>query len=147
MKTHAYPDVAEAFQYWRFEEFIKIYSYASGSTEGQRQFLRSSILGDLNRFIANALNASGGYKMNADKFRQVASALREPNLKNLMYISDCPKKAANAIEAGIRALVVNRENARTGKYRPSETEGLVVVVNLTDIQFIEDPQAIVSSCC
>lgn len=85
--------------------------------------------------------------MKTDKFRQVASALREPNLKNLLYISDCPKKATNAIQAGIRALVVNRENASTGKYRPSETEGLVVVVNLTDIQFIDDPTAIVTSCC
>lgn len=85
--------------------------------------------------------------MKTEKFRQVASALREPNLKNLLYISDCPKKARNAIEAGIRALVVNRENCTTGKYRPSETEGLIVVVSLVDIQFIDDPQATVTSCC
>ena len=62
LKTHAYEEVADAFNYWRYEEFIKIYSYASGPADGQRQFLRASILGDLNRFIANGLNATGGYK-------------------------------------------------------------------------------------
>ena len=97
LKTHAYDDVADAFNYWRFEEFIKIYTYASGSVDGQRQFLRASQLGDLNRFIANGLNATGGYKFNPDKFKSVASALREPNLQNLLYITECPKKAKSAI--------------------------------------------------
>lgn len=146
LKTHAYPDVLEAFQYWRFEEFIKIYSYASGEATGQRLFFRASEAGDLNRYIANALNASGGSKLKANMFRQVATALREPNLRNLLYITDCPKKASAAIEAGIRALVVNRDHLTTGKYTPELTKGLVVVGTLLDIQFIYDPQG-TSTCC
>lgn len=140
LKTHAYPDVLDAFQYWRFEEYIKIYSYASGEASGQRLFFRASEAGDLNRYIANALNASGGSKLKASMFRQVAIALRESNPHNLLYITDCPKKAHCAIEAGMRALVVNREHLTTGKYSPELTKGLVVVNTLADIQFIYDPQ-------
>ncbi len=146
LKTHAYPDVLEAFQYWRFEEFIKIYTYASGDASGQRLFLRASEAGDLNRYVANALNASGGFKFKTNMFRQVATALREPNLKNLLYISDCPRKASRAIEAGIRAMVVNRDRQCTGKYSPELTKGLVVVNTLADIQFIYDPKG-TSTCC
>ncbi|KAI2803684.1 hypothetical protein RDWZM_001615 [Blomia tropicalis] len=148
LKTHAYPEVADAFHYWRFEEFIKIYSYASGSPDGQRLFLRSSVLGDLNRYVANALNASGGYKFDSDKFRSVASALRESHLPNLIYITDCPKKAKNAIKAGLRSIVVNRTGKSVGKYEPNNTEGLIVVTNLSDIQFIDDPNATPHmNCC
>jgi len=148
LKTHAYADVADAFNYWRFEEFIKIYSYASGNVDGQKQFLRASELGDLTRYIANCLNASGGYKHQADKFKSVASALREPNLQNLLYITDCPEKAKNAIQAGLRAVVVNRDNKTTGKYSQEKVQGLTMVTRLADIQFIDDPNnATPANCC
>lgn len=148
LKTHAYPEVVDSFNYWRFEEFIKIYSYASGAPDGQRQFLRSSELGDLTRFIANCLNASGGYKHQAEKFKSVAFALREPNMQNLLYITDHPEKAKNAIKAGLRSLVVNRDNKSTDKYSAEKTQGLTMVTTLADIEFIDDPNnAAPMNCC
>ena len=147
LKTHAYEEIVDVFNYWRFEEFIKIYSYASGPVSGQRQFLRASMLGDLNRFIANCLNSSGGYKFDSDKFKTVASALREPNMKNLIYITDSPMKAKNAIQAGMRAIVVNRSKKETGNYDPKETEGLIVVANLAEVEFIDNPNGTTSTNC
>lgn len=146
LKPTVYPDVTDAFNYWRFEEFIKIYSYASGTVEGQRQFLRASAAGDLNRFIANGLNSSGGYKFDANKFRSVSAALREPKPQNLLYITDDPKKARNAIHAGLRSVVVNRNNSSSGKYEPHELVGLTVVNNINEIEFISEPDHI-PDCC
>lgn len=147
LKTHAYDEVEDAFQYWRFEEFIKIYSYASGPVEGQRQFLRASIHGDLNRYIANGLNASGGYKFDPNKFRSVVAALRESRPSNLLYITDDPKKARSAIEAGLRSIVVNRARQVTGKYAPANTQGLTVIVKLVDIQFVAPDAGHTLDCC
>jgi enolase-phosphatase E1 len=146
LKTHVYDEVPDVFNYWRFEEFVKIYSYASGPAEGQRQFLKASVKGDLNRYIANGLNASGGYKFDADKFRSVASALRESKLDNLMYITDSPKKARNAITAGLRSIVVNRTGKNEGKHSPQETQGLTVIENLSDIELVDNPNAS-PHCC
>lgn len=108
LKTHAFVDVKISFNHWRYRKFIKIYSYASGPPEGQKQFLRSSVEGDLSAFVANCLNSSGGYKYDPNKYKGVISALRETDPKNLLYLTDDPKKARAAIESGMRAIVVLR---------------------------------------
>ncbi|KAH9413197.1 Enolase-phosphatase E1 [Dermatophagoides pteronyssinus] len=148
LKADIYPDVIDAFHYWRFEEFIKIYSYASGPVEGQRQFLRTTAAGDLNRYIANGLNSSGGYKFDPNKFRGLLAALREPKPDNLLYITDDPRKARAAERVGIRTVIVNRSGSDTGKYDPKETNGMTVVTTLADIEFINDPNAyVIPQCC
>nr|XP_046913454.1 LOW QUALITY PROTEIN: enolase-phosphatase E1-like [Dermatophagoides farinae] len=146
LKADVYPDIMDAFHYWRFEEFIKIYSYASGPVEGQRQFLRSTSVGDLNRYIANGLNSSGGYKFDPNKYRSLCAALREPKPDNLLYITDDPRKARAAETVGIRTIVVNRTGSDTGKYDPKETQALTVVNTLADIEFINDPNASIQCC-
>lgn len=146
LKTHVYPEVVDTFNYWRFEEFIKIYSYASGTVEGQRQFLRASEAGDLNRYIANGLNSTGGYKFDSSKFRGVTAALREAKPYNLLYVTDDPKKAHSAIEAGLRAVVLNRKGLDTGKYAPEEVEDLTVVSKLNEIQFVTEKSHL-PDCC
>lgn len=142
LKSEIYQDVLDAFNYWRFEEFIKIYSYASGTVEGQRQFLKSTIVGDLNRFVANGLNSSGGYKYDSNKFTSLCAALREPQSSNILYLTDDPKKARAAEKAGLRTIVINRNEPgakdSTSKYNPTETAGLVIVTTLSDIEFVSE---------
>src|SRR6218665_2365433 len=76
LKVQVYDDVLDTFQYWRSEQFIKIYTYASGHVEGQRQYLKCTTAGNLNRYIANCIDASGGYKFDPTKFRSLLMALR-----------------------------------------------------------------------
>lgn len=147
LTVEIYPDVVDAFNYWRFEEFIKIYSYASGPTESQRKFLRSTTYGDINQFIANCINSKGGYKFDCSKFKCLCSALRETKPENLLYITDSPKKAISAKGAGLSTVVVNRTGTATGKYDPKLTANLTVVTTLSDIEFIFDPNQLNYDCC
>ncbi|OTF77336.1 enolase-phosphatase E1-like protein, partial [Euroglyphus maynei] len=114
----------------------------------QRQFLRSTTAGDLNRFIANGLNSSGGYKFDPNKYKSLCAALRESKPDNLLYITDDPRKARAAEQVGIRTVVVNRTGSNTGKYDPKETQTLTVVQTLADIEFYNDPNTFIQpQCC
>jgi enolase-phosphatase E1 len=140
LKTHAFADVKISFNHWRCHKFIKIYSYASGPPEGQKQFLRSSVEGDLSAFVANCLNSSGGYKYDPNKYKGVICALRETDPKNLLYLTDDPKKARAAIESGMRAIVVLRPGNH--KYTEEDLKDLDRITSFADLEF-EDEQKLV----
>lgn len=137
LQTHAYPDVKEAFRYWRTESFIRLYLYASGSVDEQQLFLRVSEAGNLAPFFTNFLNSTGGLKFQADKFKTVALALRVHKPEHLLYVTSSTRKAMVAREAGLRTLVLNRHNETTGEFNAEKTRGHVVVTTLADIEFVE----------
>lgn len=144
LKVHAFKDVKKSLEHWRFHQFVKIYSYASGAREGQRLFLSSTEEGDLTPFIANYINSSGGYKYDPNKFKVVLSALREANPNNLLYLTDDPKKAKAAIEVSMRAVVVLREG--NPRYSEAELKNLITIKSLEEIVFEEDPEK-PAPCC
>ena len=45
--NHAYDHVPDAFQHWRFYQFVKLYTFASGAADGQKLFFKSTSKGDL----------------------------------------------------------------------------------------------------
>ena len=144
LKVHAFKDVKKSLEHWRFHQFVKIYSYASGAREGQKLFLSCTEEGDLTAFIANYINSSGGYKYDPKKYKVVLSALRESNPANLLYLTDDPKKAKAAIEVGMRALVVLREG--NPNYPEEALKNLSTVKSFDEIVFEEDPSN-PAPCC
>lgn len=96
------------------------------------QFLRCSQVGDLTHYVVNCLSSRGAYKNQTEMFQWTAIALRESNLQNILYISHCQEKAKSAIKAGLRTLVVNRDN----KYSSEEIQDIAVVRSLLEIQFV-----------
>lgn len=144
LKVHVFKDVKQALDDWRFHKFVKIYTYASGATAGQKLFMSSTVEGDLSRFIANYINSSGDYKYDSKKFEILIKALRESNPKNLLYFTDNPQKARAAIKSGMRALVVLRP-ANT-QYSEEDLKDLITIQSFEELEFEEDPANPVPCC-
>jgi enolase-phosphatase E1 len=94
----------------------------------------------LSAFVANCLNSSGGYKYDPNKYKGVICALRETDPKNLLYLTDDPKKARAAIESGMKTIVVLRPGNH--KYTEEDLKNLDKITSFADLEF-EDEQKLV----
>ena len=133
--VHVFDDVEPAFEKWTSEDLgIKIYTFASGPTRNQRLFLSSTVVGDLNKYVTNGIRSFNNYKYDSNKFKQIVSALLERHPKNILYLTDSPKKARAAIGAGFRAIVVLRPANKN--YSSEELKDLQMISSLDDLDFI-----------
>jgi enolase-phosphatase E1 len=135
LKTHAFDDVMSVFHNWKRELFIKIYTFASGSPDFQKLFLSASIRGDISQYIIKGIDSRHKYKYDPKKFKAVLSSVVESIPKNMLYLTDNPKKAKAAIESGMRAVVVLRSANK--QYTNEELNGLNKVSSLQEIVFHE----------
>jgi enolase-phosphatase E1 len=135
LKTHAFDDVMTVFHNWKHELYIKIYTFASGSPDFQKLFLSASIRGDISQYIITGIDSRHKYKYDPKKYKALLSSVVESIPKNMLYLTDNPKKAKAAIESGMRAVVVLRPGNK--QYTNEELNGLSIVSSLQDIVFQE----------
>ena len=118
------------FSKWTYQPFfIKIFTFATGSDEDQKLFLRSSIDGDVAEFVVTGFNSRRKYKWECNRFKQMVSILAERDSKNLFYFTDDPRKGEEAKKAGLTVFVVLREG---NKYFSQEKLTNFTVINSFD---------------
>jgi enolase-phosphatase E1 len=117
LKGEVYPDVLPALERWR-SEGIDIAIFSSGSVQAQRLLFRSSIAGDLTRFILAYFDTTTGPKSASMSYARIAAALERPT-SDILFLSDVVAELDAALTAGMRtALCVRPPGSAAGGAHP-----------------------------
>ena len=136
LQPHVFDDVLPSFRQWNAAPFfIKLFSFATGPYEIQKLFLSASIAGDITEYMTCGFDARGKYKYDSKRYRQVVSSLSERDPKNLLYLTDSPRKGREAIKAGLTVFIVRRDGNR--KYKNEDMGNFIVIDSLKQLDFYE----------
>lgn len=102
-----YRDVPPAFKRWS-EQKRQICIYSSGSVLAQQLLFRTVASGDLTAYIAAFFDTRVGAKPQSESYRKIAESLA-CNPCNVLFISDTMKEVKAALEAGMQAILCNRD--------------------------------------
>lgn len=114
--------------------FIKIFTFATGTSEAQKLFLASPVEGDVSQFVIFGFKKQSPSHLDSDQFKQIVSALSERNAENLFYFTDNPKKAIEAKKAGLTVFVVCREGNQ--QYTQQELNHFNVIKSFDQLDFL-----------
>jgi enolase-phosphatase E1 len=121
LQGQVYPDVPSAFNRWNRQK-REICIYSSGSVLAQQLLFRTIPSGDLTSFIAAYFDTSIGGKTELKSYKNIAQS-RSRNSNDFLFISDTMKEIAAAREAGMHAILCNRDR------RISELPGSKLVIH------------------
>jgi enolase-phosphatase E1 len=107
LQGQVYPDVPSAFNRW-IRQKREICIYSSGSILAQQLLFRTIPSGDLTSYIAAYYDTSIGGKTETKSYKNIAE-LRSRNSNDFLFISDTMKEIAAAREAGMQAILCNRD--------------------------------------
>lgn len=111
LQGEVYPDVPVAFERWK-QQGKKICIYSSGSVLAQQLLFGSVATGDLTPYIAAFFDTHVGAKAEVESYRKIAGSVSyEP--KQFLFVSDAVKEIEAAREAGMQALLCEREGHST----------------------------------
>lgn len=106
---HVYPDTPEAMRRWKAAG-IAIHIYSSGSVAAQKLIFGHSVAGDLTPLLSGYFDTTTGPKREAESYRKIAEALDLPP-GDILFLTDIQAEADAAREAGVNALIVDRDGA------------------------------------
>ena len=101
-----YPDVPPALERWR-RQGIDIAIFSSGSVQAQQSLFRSSVAGDLTKFIRAYFDTTTGPKTAPESYARIAAAL-ERSPSEVFFISDVGAELDAALAAGMRTALCVR---------------------------------------
>jgi enolase-phosphatase E1 len=101
-----YADVPPAFNRWR-QQKREICIYSSGSVLAQQLLFRSTSYGDLTTRISAFFDTRIGAKTETESYRKIAEALTH-SPRDLLFISDAMKEVKAACDAGMQAIICDR---------------------------------------
>ena len=104
---HVYPDTPEAMRRWKARG-IDVHIYSSGSIAAQKLIFGHSVAGDLTPMLSGYFDTTTGPKREAESYRRIAAALDLPP-EDILFLTDVQAEADAAREAGVAALIVDRE--------------------------------------
>ena len=104
---HVYPDTPEAMRRWKARG-IDVHIYSSGSIAAQKLIFGHSVAGDLTPLLSGYFDTTTGPKREAESYRRIAAALDLPP-EDILFLTDIQAEADAAREAGVAALIVDRE--------------------------------------
>lgn len=140
LKSLVYDHVPEILDKWRMKYFIKLFTISEANSNEQRLFLQSTQHGDLTKFFNNYMQYFKESRSNREFYKNVAKLLRD-SPSNLLFITTELKDALSAKEAGLRCIIVRKENSEI-----KQEHGIKIVDSLKDIDFILDPNRPVDCC-
>lgn len=105
--SHLYSDVPPAFERWR-KAGLTLAIFSSGSVAAQKLLFTHTIAGDLTPKLIAYFDLSTGPKHDAASYRRIAKALDHPSA-DIRFYSDAPKEVTAATEAGMEAVLVERD--------------------------------------
>ncbi len=110
-RSHIYPEVPEALARWAAMG-LRLAIYSSGSVAAQKLLFRHTVYGDLTGYFKDYFDTTVGGKKEAVSYRQIARRLAlQP--EEILFLSDVLAELDAAVEAGCRAIQLNRENKAT----------------------------------
>lgn len=122
LKAHLYDDVVPAFRRWQAQG-LKLWSYSSGSVEAQELYYRYSVAGDILPMFSGCFDTRVGAKGEAGSYSKIAAQIGiAPDA--IVFFSDAPAEVAAAMQAGLRAVRIDRTLPAT--LTESETGGGLV---------------------
>jgi enolase-phosphatase E1 len=104
---HVYPDTPVAMRRWRARG-IAVHIYSSGSIAAQKLIFGHSVAGDLTPLIGCYFDTTTGPKREADSYSKIADAL-DLAPSQILFLSDAPAEVDAAREAGLDALLIDRD--------------------------------------
>jgi enolase-phosphatase E1 len=123
LQAHVYEDAVRALKQWR-ERGLNLYVYSSGSVAAQRLLFSHTERGDLTPLFSGYFDTTTGSKLAPDSFRAIAGSIGLP-AGAALFLSDHPGEIEAAADAGMQALLVDREStaasaATTGRIHSFE---------------------------
>ena len=107
LRGHVYPDTPEALRRWNAAG-LAVHIYSSGSIGAQKMIFGHSIAGDLTPLLSGYFDTTTGPKREADSYTKIADALNiAPS--EILFLSDSAHEVDAAHEAGLQALLIDRE--------------------------------------
>ncbi|XP_078033138.1 enolase-phosphatase E1 [Augochlora pura] len=107
VKAHVYDDVPKALEAWT-NDGKKVYVYSSGSVEAQKLLFGHSVHGDLLKHFSGYFDTEVGAKQETSSYKNILNKIgAEPSA--IVFLTDVVKEAAAAKEAGLSAVLVERE--------------------------------------
>jgi enolase-phosphatase E1 len=123
LQGEVYPDVPPAFKRWRLQR-REICIYSSGSVLSQQLLFHSIPSGDLTRLIAAFFDTRVGAKTETESYIRIAQSLtRSPH--DFLFISDAVKEVTAANDAGMQAILCNRDVHASQSQEPALTKSFV----------------------
>ncbi|GAA0328382.1 acireductone synthase [Sphingomonas oligophenolica] len=105
---HIYADAAAALRRWH-DAGIALYVFSSGSVAAQKLLFGHSDAGDLTPLFSGYFDTATGPKREAESYRAIAAAIGLV-ADEILFLSDTPQEIAAAREAGLSALLIDREH-------------------------------------
>jgi enolase-phosphatase E1 len=105
---HIYPDAVAALRRWR-DAGIALYVFSSGSVAAQKLLFGHSDAGDLTPLFSGYFDTTTGPKREAASYHAIADAIGLAS-DEILFLSDTPQEIAAAREAGLSALLIDREH-------------------------------------
>jgi len=131
LKGHIYDDVASNIKSWA-EQDKAIYIYSSGSVQAQKLLFGHSVKGDLLPFIKGHFDTTVGMKGEVKSYKNILEKIScDPS--EVVFLTDVPKEAAAAKDAGIYAILVSREgNAPLNEENEAD---FPVITSFSEVEF------------
>lgn len=140
VKGHVYEDVLDALREWK-DEGKDIVIYSSGSVEAQKLLFGHSCVGDLLHYFSHHFDTGVGAKVEAESYRNILKALKCDDPEDVIFLTDLPKEAWAAKEAGLKVILSVREGTA-----PLSTEDVATFPQVTSFsQLFDRPSSSSSS--
>jgi enolase-phosphatase E1 len=109
LRGEVYPDVRAALERWQ-RSGVEVAIFSSGSVQAQQSLFRSSVVGDLTRFISSYFDTRTGPKAAPASYTQIAAALGH-SPSRVLFVSDVTAELDAARRAGMATALCVRPPA------------------------------------
>lgn len=109
LQGHVYDDAVRALREWHANG-IGIFIYSSGSVEAQRLLFSHSSHGDLTPLLSGYFDTTTGAKLDSRSYDSIARSIGL-GAQSIVFLSDHPGESHAAAAAGMRSVLVAREEA------------------------------------
>jgi len=107
VQGEVFDDVIDALKAFKASD-RKVYLYSAAAVDTQKLHFGYSEKGDLSEFIAGNFDTSVGPKTEKDSYSAIVGEIGV-SAEEILFVTDLPKEAAPAAEAGIKVAVIVRD--------------------------------------
>jgi enolase-phosphatase E1 len=107
LRGHVYPDAVAGLRRWQAAG-LALYVFSSGSIAAQKLIFEHSVAGDLTPLFSGYFDTTTGPKRAAESYAKIADAIGL-SVGDILFLSDTPAEIAAARDAGMAALLIDRD--------------------------------------
>lgn len=107
LRAHVYQDAVQALRKWNAAG-MKLYVYSSGSVQAQQLLFAHTAHGDLTPLFSGYFDTTTGPKLEIHSYQDIARSVSLA-AREVAFISDHPGETQAAAAAGMRAVLMARE--------------------------------------